>query len=96
MNGLRVISGCSQHKAIDQAGSIHPVLSEANTLCDGAAVQLLCSRVEIPPTRACSFSSAPAEIRQRYAETHSLEQPKVRILDICECTLIITQQFLFT
>lgn len=49
------------------------------------------------PVHVCSFSNAPADIRQWYAVfSHSLKQPEIRILDICECTLIITQQFLFT
>lgn len=28
--------------------------------------------------------------------SHSLKQPEIRILDVCECTLISTQHFLFT
>lgn len=72
MNGLRVISDCSQHEVIDQPESIRLVLTEANVLRDG----LVCS-FPLPSWKfqtcssVCSFSSVLAEIGQRYVATGS-------------------------
>lgn len=72
MNGLGVISDCSQHKAIDQPESIGLVLTEAEVLRDG-----LVHSFSLPGWKfqtlssVCSFSRVLAEIGQRYVETCS-------------------------
>lgn len=75
MNGLRVISGCSQHKVIDQAGSIHPVWTEANMLYD----KLLC-RFSAPRWKFHPLLSAPFPMHQLTSDKDVLRrvltQPK--------------------
>lgn len=72
MNGLGVISDCSQREVIDQPESIRLVLTEANMPRDG----LVCS-FSLPGWKfqtcssVCSFSGVVAAIGQRYVETCS-------------------------
>lgn len=94
MNGLRVICGCSQHKAIDQAGSIHPVWTEADRLWDR-----LLGRFSVPKWKFHLLFQCTSWHQTRLCWdvfSHSLKQPEMRILSICECTLIITEKFLLT